>query len=118
MTRQRKMIELVLRSLRDTMADHDDMRVRKEDEYKIRVLLACAVDTAIEDLTHALSPHPCNHGACINTRLDNGSPAHYDQRAQPHPPISGQGYTPGCSCLDCREREEAANAHTDDRISQ
>ena len=27
---------------------------------------------------------------------------------RPHPPISGRGFTPGCACLDCAEREAEA----------
>lgn len=26
----------------------------------------------------------------------------------PHPPITGRGYTPGCICIDCLERETEA----------
>lgn len=106
MTRQRTMIELVIRCLKEAASDAEV--ARRTDERKARVLLACAVDTALTDLDHALSTFPCNHGACLNTRLEDGSPAHYDQRVPPHPPITGRGYTTGCVCLDCREREQAA----------
>ncbi len=83
MTRERRMIEIVLASLREAATNAESQRGRANldcPNYRSRVTLACAVDEAIEDLSHALSQHPCNHGACLNTTLDDGSPAHSDKR--------------------------------------
>lgn len=77
MTRQRRMIELVIRSLTETARNAELARngypgKPEMAERKVRIMLACAVDEALEDLRHALSTKSCNHDACKNTVLDDG----------------------------------------------
>lgn len=68
MTRQRKMIELTLRNLREAATNADYARDER-NEHKARLILAVAVDEALADLEHALSTYPCNHGACRGTTI-------------------------------------------------
>ncbi len=83
MPRMRRMIEIVMRSLREAALSAESTRKVNLDcpNYKAYVTLACAADEALADLEHALSDMPCNHGACLNTTLSDGSPAHTDKRS-------------------------------------
>lgn len=82
MPRQRRMIEIVMKSLREAGINAESKWKVNLDcpNYKAYVTLACAVDEALADLEHSLSDMPCNHGACLNTTLSDGSPAHTDRR--------------------------------------
>lgn len=107
MTRQRRMIELVLLNLREAAKDAEFLRGRDVADCpnrRARVLLAVAVDDAIADLEHALSQHPCNHGACLVTTLDDGTYAHTDAREY-HAALSTHGNDELMSLID-DEREK------------
>jgi hypothetical protein len=91
MPRSQRMIEIVMKSLREAAASAEWKRSHRlnetdpDRERNARITLANAVDEALADLEHALSQHPCNHGACLHTTLNDGSYAHTDMRAKrPH----------------------------------